>query len=237
MRVCGSRRVWSPGVLEHFQGLLEIAIPAAVLVRPLRRFCRLDPGGRDRTRGGRRPRPLGRVRPGSRARVLARPGRGDRTRPRRRGRPAGGRTPPCSCSRAAVAVGLSDRGRAGRPRDAAEHKPALDGGRLPLPPGRSRRSNLPRAALVVPLRTGDGTIGSLSAVTRAKSAGLPARSRRRARSARAPGGPSASERAALRRGVAARELDSLTGSPISASSTSCSGARSRARAATAAASP
>ena len=198
--------------LEHFPSLLEIAIPAAVLVALSVGFAvwtrvaataRVARAVRDLSAGFGREAELASsldpadvtervltavaALPGADAALLLLDGR-------------------------AVAVGLSDQ----EVERAAHETPSNTNLRSMEVVYRYRLdevdgSNLPRAALVVPLRTGDGTIGSLSAVTRANPPVFP------------PEAADALEALGLRAGPALRnaqrfaeasqlaELDSLTG--------------------------
>jgi len=198
--------------LEHFKGLLEIEIPAAVLVVLSVGFAvwtraaataRVASAVRDLSAGfGREAELASSLDPAEvTARVLAAvaalPG-ADAALLLLDGR--------------AVAVGLSDQ----EVERAAHETPPNTNLRSMEVVYRYRLdevdgSNLPRAALVVPLRTGDGTIGSLSAVTRANPPVFP------------PEAADALEALGLRAGPALRnaqrfaeasqlaELDSLTG--------------------------
>jgi diguanylate cyclase (GGDEF)-like protein len=72
-------------------------------------------------------------------------------------------------------------------------------------------SNLPRAALVVPLRTGDGPIGSLSAVTRANPPGFPDETADALEALALRAGPALANARRFQEAVRLAELDSLTG--------------------------
>jgi diguanylate cyclase (GGDEF)-like protein len=72
-------------------------------------------------------------------------------------------------------------------------------------------SNLPRAALVVPLRTGDGTIGSLSAVTRANPPGFTDETAGALEALALRAGPALGNARRFVEATRLSELDSLTG--------------------------
>ena len=132
-----------------------------------------------------------------------------------------------------AAVGLGPGGRAGDARDPVEHEPALAAGRLPLPPGRG-----PRAPTCLGRRSSSRCGRGASRSARSpRSRGPPRRSSRTRR-------PTPSRRSRCEPGRHLRTRDaspmrigspSSTRSPVSrtsGSSTSCSGARSCARGAT-----
>jgi diguanylate cyclase (GGDEF)-like protein len=72
-------------------------------------------------------------------------------------------------------------------------------------------SNFPRAALVVPLRTGDGTIGSLSAVTRANPPAFPDLAADALEMLARRAGPALGNARRFAEATRLSELDSLTG--------------------------
>ena len=72
-------------------------------------------------------------------------------------------------------------------------------------------SNLPRGALVVPLRTGDGTIGSLSAVTRANPPAFPSEAADALEALARRAGPALGNARRFVEAIRQSELDSLTG--------------------------
>jgi diguanylate cyclase (GGDEF)-like protein len=75
----------------------------------------------------------------------------------------------------------------------------------------SARSNLPRAALVVPLRTADGTVGSLSAITRSTPHSFPEETVDALEALALRAGPALSNAQRFVEASRLAELDSLTG--------------------------
>ena len=75
----------------------------------------------------------------------------------------------------------------------------------------SRRSNLPRAALVVPLRTADGIVGSLSAVTRSAPHSFPDETVNALESLALRAGPALANAQRFVEASRLAELDALTG--------------------------
>ena len=78
-------------------------------------------------------------------------------------------------------------------------------------PARSERSNLPRAALVMPLRAGDRMIGSLSAITRAAPHSFPEETVDALEAVAQRAGPALANAQRFVEATRLAELDSLTG--------------------------
>jgi diguanylate cyclase (GGDEF)-like protein len=78
-------------------------------------------------------------------------------------------------------------------------------------PATSRRSNLPRAALVVPLRAPEGAIGSLSAITRANPPDFPREAADLLEALAQRAGPALRNAKRFVEATQLSELDSLTG--------------------------
>jgi diguanylate cyclase (GGDEF)-like protein len=202
-----------PGVLEHLSGVLQIAIPAAVLVVCSLAFAlwtraivgaRVSRAVRDLTAGlGREAELASSLDPREvTARVLA----------------AVAALPGADAALLildgrAEAVGLSDqeveRAALETPRNTnlrsmeVAYRYRLDeveGG-----------ANLPRAALVVPLRTGDGTIGSLSAITRSNPPAFPDEAADALEALALRAGPALENAQRFVEAMRLSELDPLTG--------------------------
>jgi diguanylate cyclase (GGDEF)-like protein len=202
-----------PALLEHFSGVLQIAIPAAVLVvcslafavwTRARVSARVSRAVRDLTAGlGREAELASSLDPAEvttrvLAAVAALPG-ADAALLILDGR--------------AEAVGLSDQ--------------EVERATLETPRNTNLRSmevvyryridevegggNLPRAALVVPLRTGDGTIGSLSAVTRSNPPAFPDESADALEALALRAGPALGNAQRFVEATRISELDPLTG--------------------------
>jgi diguanylate cyclase (GGDEF)-like protein len=102
--------------------------------------------------------------------------------------------------------GGADSGRAGSPRVRPRWgPPTLNRDSV------SRRSNLPRAALVVPLRTADGIVGSLSAITRSAPHSFPDETVDALESLSQRAGPALANAQRFVEASRLAELDSLTG--------------------------